>query len=119
MKAIMAEERRLKEANEKLLNNICDEVVKAAGGDATPLDTVKQVISEHKVSMARRLFDITRQHPVQVLSWFTDVTDLCSAVQMVSKLCLNQGHKCSLVKSHMGHEYRSCADDHFVLTIAC
>ena len=47
----MSEERRLKEANEKLLSNICNEVVKAAGSgnNSQPLDTVKQIISEHKV----------------------------------------------------------------------
>ena len=51
LKAIMSEERRLKEANEKLLSNICNEVVKAAGSgnNSQPLDTVKQIISEHKV----------------------------------------------------------------------
>lgn len=43
----MNEERRLNEANQTLLKDICHKVVKSAGSGQGPLDTVKQVIKDH------------------------------------------------------------------------
>lgn len=43
----MDEERRLNAANENLLKNVCQEVVKAAGTDTSPAEVIKKAIQDH------------------------------------------------------------------------
>ncbi|XP_067939330.1 porphobilinogen deaminase-like [Watersipora subatra] len=47
LKAIMEEERRLNIANQNLLENVKQEVVKAAGSDCTAVDAIKKAIKDH------------------------------------------------------------------------